>query len=74
MKKIILLILSILLLLPLASAVEIVDFYWTDSQTDTITINNGETAQFEAYVADYRLGYTVSIFLENDETGEISNI
>ncbi|MBS3143834.1 hypothetical protein J4446_03100 [Candidatus Woesearchaeota archaeon] len=74
MKKIILLILSILLLLPLASAVEIVDFYWTDSQTDTITINNGETAQFEAYVADYRSGYTVNIFLENDETGEISNI
>jgi hypothetical protein len=74
MKKILLLIFALLLAPFLVSAVEIVDFYWTNSQINTLEINYGESAQFEAYVADYYSGFSVNIFLEDISTGEITQI
>ena len=69
MNKIILLILGLFLLLPLVSAVEIVDFYWINSQNDNLEISYGESAQFEAYISDGFSDFSVDIFLEEDSTG-----
>lgn len=72
MKKILLLILC-LLFLPVVSAVEIVDFYWTNSNDDTLEINYWESAQFEAFVADFRSDFSVRVVLE-DIDGDTVNI
>ena len=73
MKKALLLIFA-LLLIPLVSAVEIADFYWTDTEEDTLTVNFGQSAQFEAYVIDGFSDFNVDISLENDETGDLVQI